>query len=133
MTFSAFDKDFGCQKDLSVQVHPDDAYAEEHEHELGKTECWYILAADEGAQMYYGHHANSREELAEMIENHEWDKLLRKVPVKPGDFCTFPLVRFMQSAPASWCLKRSKALTRHTVFMILIALMQQRGKARTSH
>lgn len=79
--------------------------------------------------MYYGHHANSREELAEMIENHEWDKLLRKVPVKPGDFCMFLLVRFMQSAPASWCLKRSKALTRHTVFMILIALMQQRGKS----
>ena len=120
--FPLLTKILDAKKDLSVQVHPDDAYAEEHEHELGKTECWYILAADEGAQMYYGHHANSREELAEMIENHEWDKLLRKVPVKPGDFLYVP-------SGTSWCLKRSKALTRHTVFMILIALMQQRGKS----
>lgn len=88
--FPLLTKILDAKKDLSVQVHPDDAYAEEHEHELGKTECWYILAADEGAQMYYGHHANSREELAEMIENHEWDKLLRKVPVKPGDFLYVP-------------------------------------------
>ena len=32
---------------LSVQVHPDDAFALAHEGELGKTECWYIIAADE--------------------------------------------------------------------------------------
>ena len=34
---------------LSVQVHPDDAYGLEHEGELGKTECWYIIAAEPGA------------------------------------------------------------------------------------
>ena len=48
--FPLLTKILDAKKDLSVQVHPDDAYAEEHEHELGKTECWYILAADEGAQ-----------------------------------------------------------------------------------
>ena len=40
---------------LSVQVHPDDAYGLEHEGELGKTECWYIIDAEEGAEIIYGH------------------------------------------------------------------------------
>ena len=39
---------------LSVQVHPDDAYAAEHEGTLGKTEMWYILDAKPGAQLVYG-------------------------------------------------------------------------------
>ena len=71
---------------LSVQVHPDDAYGMEHEGELGKTECWYIIAADEGAEIIYGHHAQSKEELRRMIEAKEWDDLLARVPVKAGDF-----------------------------------------------
>lgn len=75
---------------LSVQVHPDDAYGLEHEGELGKTECWYIIAADEGAEIIYGHEAQSRTELAQMIEDKEWDRLLTRVPVKAGDFFFVP-------------------------------------------
>ncbi|MGT2929394.1 mannose-6-phosphate isomerase, class I [Streptococcus dentasini] len=75
---------------LSVQVHPDDAYAKEREGELGKTECWYILAADEGAEIIYGHTAQSRQELAEQIEAGEWEQLLTRVPVKAGDFFYVP-------------------------------------------
>ena len=88
--FPLLTKILDAKQDLSVQVHPDDTYAEEHEGELGKTECWYVLAADEGAEMIYGHHAKTREELAELIENGQWDKLLRRVPVKPGDFLYVP-------------------------------------------
>ena len=75
---------------LSVQVHPDDYYAMEHEGELGKTECWYVIAADEGAEIIYGHNAKSREELRQQIEKKEWDTLLTKVPVKAGDFFYVP-------------------------------------------
>lgn len=75
---------------LSVQVHPDDHYAMEHEGELGKTECWYVIAADEGAEIIYGHSAQSREELRQQIEKKEWEKLLTKVPVKAGDFFYVP-------------------------------------------
>lgn len=75
---------------LSVQVHPDNHYAMEHEGELGKTECWYVIAADEGAEIIYGHNAKSREELRQQIEKKEWDKLLTKVPVKAGDFFYVP-------------------------------------------
>lgn len=75
---------------LSVQVHPDDAYGLKHEGELGKTECWYVLAADEGAEIIYGHNAQSKEELRAQIEAGNWDQLLTKVPVKVGDFFYVP-------------------------------------------
>ncbi|MDA9460718.1 MULTISPECIES: mannose-6-phosphate isomerase, class I [Enterococcus] len=79
-----------AEDDLSVQVHPDDAYGMAHEGELGKTECWYIIDAEPGAEIIYGHHAKTREELAEMIKDSRWDDLLKKVPVKKGDFFYVP-------------------------------------------
>lgn len=79
-----------AEDELSVQVHPDDAYGMKHEGELGKTECWYIIYAEPGAEIIYGHHAKSREELAEMIHDGRWDDLLKKVPVKKGDFFYVP-------------------------------------------
>lgn len=75
---------------LSVQVHPDDTFALSHEGELGKTECWYIIAADEGAEIIYGHNAKSKEELRQWIEEGRWDDLLTKIPVKAGDFFYVP-------------------------------------------
>ena len=75
---------------LSVQVHPDDAYGLEHEGELGKTECWYIIAAEPGAEIIYGHNAKSKEELRQQIESKDWENLLTKVPVKAGDFFYVP-------------------------------------------
>ena len=53
--FPLLTKILDAEASLSVQVHPDNAYAEEHEHELGKTECWYVIHADEGAYLTYGH------------------------------------------------------------------------------
>lgn len=75
---------------LSVQVHPDDTYALEHEGEHGKTECWYVIAADKGAEIIYGHNAKSKEELAQMITAGDWEHLLTKIPVKAGDFFYVP-------------------------------------------
>ena len=102
---------------LSVQVHPDDEYGQKHEGELGKTECWYIISAEPGAEIIYGHNAKSREELAEMIKSGDWDHLLRKVKVKTGDFfhvqeqCT-------QSVLELLFLKHNNLLIQLTVFMI---------------
>lgn len=79
-----------AEDDLSVQVHPDDAYGLKHEGELGKTECWYIIDAAPGAEIIYGHHAQTREELAAMINEGRWDELLTRVPVKKGDFFYVP-------------------------------------------
>jgi mannose-6-phosphate isomerase len=77
--------------DLSVQVHPNDQFAREVEGvPYGKTECWYVVSAEENAELVLGHHANTREELEEMVEQGQWDKLLRRVKVKAGDFVYVP-------------------------------------------
>lgn len=76
-----------AKTDLSIQVHPDDAYAKENENgSLGKTECWYILDCDEDASLVIGHNAASKEELNDMILNGRWGELIREIPVKKGDF-----------------------------------------------
>ena len=76
-----------AKDDLSIQVHPDDAYARENENgSLGKTECWYILDCPEKASLVVGHNAGSRQELQEMIEQERWGELIREIPVKKGDF-----------------------------------------------
>ncbi|RHW30347.1 mannose-6-phosphate isomerase, class I [Oceanobacillus profundus] len=77
--------------DLSVQVHPNDQFAQEVEDvPYGKTECWYVLSAEEGAELVLGHHATTREELEDMIDRGEWDQLLRRVSVQAGDFVYVP-------------------------------------------
>lgn len=79
-----------AKDNLSVQVHPDDAYAAEHENgSLGKRECWYVLAADEGTQIVIGQRAHDRAELAGMIDEGRWDDMLNLVPCHVGDF--FPI------------------------------------------
>jgi mannose-6-phosphate isomerase len=88
--FPLLTKILDAAQDLSVQVHPDDEYGLKHEGDLGKTECWYIIDCEEGAEIIYGHTAQSREELAAMIHEGKWDELLTKVPVKPGDFFFVP-------------------------------------------
>lgn len=73
--------------DLSIQVHPNDAYAAKNENgSLGKKECWYILDAPEGAELVVGHNARTKEELQSMITEGRWSEFLRLVPVKKGDF-----------------------------------------------
>ena len=71
-----------AKNDLSIQVHPDDAYAGEHENgSLGKTECWYVLDFEPGTEIVIGHNAKDKAEVEKMIRNHEWSDFIRKVPV----------------------------------------------------
>lgn len=79
-----------CNDKLSVQVHPDDAYAKAHENgELGKTEMWYILDAKPGAKLIYGFNRDvTKEEFARAIETNTLDEIMNYVDVKPGD-CFF--------------------------------------------
>lgn len=76
---------------LSVQVHPDDAYAQNVVGEpYGKTECWYILDCEKEAEIIYGHQAQSREDFRQMVDAGEWCELLKRIPVKKGDFFYVP-------------------------------------------
>lgn len=72
---------------LSIQVHPDDAYARVHENgSQGKNECWYIMDCPEDASLIIGHNARTKEELVSLIEQGRYGELLRHVPIKKGDF-----------------------------------------------
>ncbi|MFR8459911.1 MAG: type I phosphomannose isomerase catalytic subunit [Ruthenibacterium lactatiformans] len=68
---------------LSVQVHPDDAYAQRVEGEPGKTEMWYVVDAQPGAQLYYGFQRElTREEAARRRRRrHAHRDLARWTPV----------------------------------------------------
>lgn len=71
---------------LSIQVHPADEYALEHEGEYGKTEVWYVMSAEEGAALYYGFNQEiTQEEYRRRIENNTITDVLNKVEAKPGD------------------------------------------------
>lgn len=76
-----------AKADLSIQVHPNDEYAKKNENgSLGKTECWYIVDCDEGAQIVIGHHAKTHEEVKDMIEQKRWKDFIRVIPIHKGDF-----------------------------------------------
>lgn len=76
-----------AKNDLSVQVHPDDEYAKEHENgQLGKTEMWYVLDASKDAKLIYGfNHDCTKEEVKASIENGTLLNHLNRVPVKKDD------------------------------------------------
>lgn len=85
--FPLLTKIIDAKEDLSIQVHPDDVYAREHENgALGKTECWYVLDCDKDATIVIGHNARSKEELKLMIAENRWEDLIREIPIKKGDF-----------------------------------------------
>ncbi len=77
-----------CARDnLSIQVHPDDAYAQKHENQpSGKSECWYILSCDHPSELILGHRAKNPQQAKSWIESGNWDEFLRTVPVHPNDF-----------------------------------------------
>ena len=80
-----------AKKDLSIQVHPNDEYALEHEGEYGKTEMWYIMECEEGAYLYYGFkHEISKDELEKRIADNTLTEVLNKVEVKKGDVFFIP-------------------------------------------
>ena len=90
------DKSFGfplliklidAKEDLSIQVHPDDAYAFENENgEHGKTEMWYVLDAKKDAKLVYGFsHDTNAEDVKKAIEKGTIERHLNKVRAKKDD------------------------------------------------
>ena len=76
-----------ANKDLSVQVHPNDEYARKHENgQLGKTEMWYVLDASPNAKIVYGlNHKTSKDTVRQAIEQGQLDKYLQKIPIQKDD------------------------------------------------
>lgn len=76
-----------ADRDLSVQVHPDDEFAREHENgQNGKTEMWYVMDADPGSRIAYGlHHTIGREEFRTAIGKGTVERYLQMVPARKND------------------------------------------------
>ena len=80
-----------AQDNLSVQVHPDDAYGLSHANSLGKTEMWYIIDATPGAKLVYGLKEGCTNEMfALAVENGTVEDMLNYVDVKKGDVFFIP-------------------------------------------
>ncbi|MCM1054103.1 MAG: class I mannose-6-phosphate isomerase [Bacteroides sp.] len=75
-----------AKDNLSVQVHPNNEYALRVEGEYGKTEMWYIVDCDEGAELLYGFKNNiSKEEFKRRIKDNTLLEVTNSVPVHKGD------------------------------------------------
>ena len=77
---------------LSVQVHPDDAYAQRVEHQpFGKTECWYVLDAQPNAEIVYGWTRDtSRAEYERRVADGTLGEILRHITLQKGDTVYIP-------------------------------------------
>lgn len=89
--FPVLIKILDAREDLSVQVHPSDAYALKNENSFGKTEAWYVLDAEEGAGIYCGFRNNvTKEEVAVAIQTGTLTDKLQFIPVKQGQTYFIP-------------------------------------------
>lgn len=81
-----------AKEDLSIQVHPDDAYAAVNENgSLGKTEMWYVLDAEEDTRISYGfNHDITRESLEKSLREGSVEKYLQKVKAHKDDVFFIP-------------------------------------------
>lgn len=81
-----------AKKDLSVQVHPDDAYAKAHENgQLGKTEMWYVLDAARDSLLVYGLSRDTdAATLRQAIAGGTLEKYLQRVPIRRDDVFFIP-------------------------------------------
>lgn len=75
-----------AKQDLSIQLHPNDVLAKERHSSFGKTEMWYVMDADKGANLIVGFNKNvTKEEYSESLEKNTLLDLLNYEPVKEGD------------------------------------------------
>ena len=89
--FPVLTKFIDAKDKLSVQVHPDDAYALANEGQYGKSEMWYIVDADEGAGIYMGTNAPvDKDTFARAVSDGTVEKYLSFKEVKPGDVYFIP-------------------------------------------
>ena len=89
--FPVLTKFIDAKDNLSVQVHPSDAYALENEGQFGKTEMWYVVDAEDGAGLYMGLDREcGKDEFAKAVADGTVEELLSFKTVRPGDVYFIP-------------------------------------------
>jgi mannose-6-phosphate isomerase len=111
---------------LSVQVHPNDEYAERNENgELGKSEMWYILSAKKGAKVIYDVvPGTDKRSLETAIKAGSVEASLKSVDVFEGDVITYQQVLFMHWEKVSCSLKFNKIPIQPIGFMTMTELIK---------
>lgn len=100
LRFPVLIKYINSNDDLSIQVHPDDRYAEEHHGGKGKTEMWYIMEAEEEAHLIVGFRENiDRKSFMERLNGNTLEKILNFISIEKGDVLFIPAGRIHAIGP----------------------------------
>lgn len=94
LQFPLLIKFIDANDDLSIQVHPNDALAAERHNSYGKTEMWYVLEANAGAELISGFNKPlNKDEYLTHLENKTLGKIMYSQPVQKGDTFFIPAGR----------------------------------------
>lgn len=90
-SFPMLAKFIDAKGNLSIQVHPDDDYALEHENQYGKNEMWYVVDSKPGAGLYVGFNRDvDKDEVKRRVQDNTITEILNFYPTKPGDVFFIP-------------------------------------------
>lgn len=90
-SFPMLVKFIDAKGNLSIQVHPDDDYALEHENQYGKNEMWYVVDAKDGSGLYVGFNRHvDKDEVRRRVKDNTITDVLNFYPTKPGDIFFIP-------------------------------------------
>jgi len=91
LKFPLLIKYIDAAENLSIQLHPNDKIAKEKHNSFGKTEMWYIMQADNDAELILGFEEPiSKSRYVELVEKNELQDSLNKVKVNVGDAFIIP-------------------------------------------
>ncbi|NJM15843.1 MAG: mannose-6-phosphate isomerase [Bacteroidales bacterium] len=94
VSFPLLIKFIDANDNLSIQVHPNDELAAERHGSFGKTEMWYVLEAEPGAQLIVGFNQPvDKEKYLESLNNKQLTEMLNYEEVKEGDVFFMPAGR----------------------------------------
>lgn len=90
-SFPMLVKFIDAKGNLSIQVHPNDDYALEHENQYGKNEMWYVIDAKPGSGLYVGFNKDvDKEEVKRRVQDNTITEILNFYPTKSGDIFFIP-------------------------------------------
>ena len=123
-----------ANKDLSVQVHPDDTFgATLDPPDLGKTEAWYVMHADPGAKIYSGLKAGTTEDsFRQAIEDNQFEDVLHSFEPNAGD-CVFIPAGTMHAIGAGLLIAEIQQASDTTFRIYDWARVDKDGKSRPLH
>jgi mannose-6-phosphate isomerase len=75
-----------ASSDLSIQVHPDNEYARIRHNGNGKFESWYFLPGNTAKEVVVGTTCKNKEEMENAIKENRVEKVIKKSPLKEGDY-----------------------------------------------